>query len=564
MRAGICTMVWLLTAVAHAATLRVPLALELVEDRKTVVVGFQSGALATIDGKTGRVVQILERSGSITDLAALGEHRMLATDYSHRSLLLLGIESGRIEIRDELKMAGDPVSITVDPWSNRAFMGSKWSKSLTFIEVGEQIVEEAQLRLPFSPRALLLFQNGEKLLVADVHGGNLAVIDTRSRQIESLKTLAGHNIRGLALNPERDHVYVAHQRLNTLARTSFDDIHWGMLLTNVVREIPVAVLLGQNPSVTSASRIWNLGEVGQGAGDPAEIAVLGNGEILVTLAGTGHILSGHFGEPPSTVTETGARPSSLAVDEFGDRVYVANALDDLLSVLDLPSREIVATINLAPPNLMISAADRGARHFFNANLSHDGWFSCHSCHTNGHSNGQLSDTLGDGSYGTSKLVPSLLGMAETAPFGWLGNHPSLEAQIEATLNSTMQHRGANLTRDQIGDLAVFVASLPPPPRLPESNASNRGHRLFLEMNSARCHREKSLTRPELFDVGVINQSGNREFNPPSLIGVWHRSAFFHDGRFRDLKSVFQRGKHRLSRDLSEREIEDLVAYLGTL
>ena len=53
----------------------------------------------------------------------------------------------------------------------------------------------------------------------------------------------------------------------------------------------------------------------------------------------------------------------------------------------------------------MTAADRGERLFFDGRLSHDGWLSCQSCHTDGHTNNALADTLGDGSFGAAKRLP---------------------------------------------------------------------------------------------------------------------------------------------------------------
>ena len=50
------------------------------------------------------------------------------------------------------------------------------------------------------------------------------------------------------------------------------------------------------------------------------------------------------------------------------------------------------------------AVARGERLFHDARLSHDGWMSCHSCHVDGHTNGLVADTLGDGSYGAPNLA----------------------------------------------------------------------------------------------------------------------------------------------------------------
>ena len=42
---------------------------------------------------------------------------------------------------------------------------------------------------------------------------------------------------------------------------------------------------------------------------------------------------------------------------------------------------------------------------------HDDWYSCHSCHTDGHTTGEIGgNTLGDGHYGAPKRIMTLLGV----------------------------------------------------------------------------------------------------------------------------------------------------------
>src|SRR5207247_8409668 len=98
-----------------------------------------------------------------------------------------------------------------------------------------------------------------------------------------------------------------------------------------------------------------------------------------------------------------------------------------------------------------------------ARLSHDGWFSCHSCHTDGHSNGLLADTLGDGSYGTPKRIVTLLGVKDTGPWAWNGSMRELEAQVRKSVETTMQR--TKLTAGQEDELVAYLRTLvPAPPR----------------------------------------------------------------------------------------------------
>ena len=89
--------------------------------------------------------------------------------------------------------------------------------------------------------------------------------------------------------------------------------------------------------------------------------------------------------------------------------------------------------------------------------------SRHSCHTDGHTNNLLSDTLGDESYGAAKRVPSLLGVAATGPWTWTGSIARLQDQVKKSIATTMY--GAKPSDQQVADLTAYLSSLAPPPSL---------------------------------------------------------------------------------------------------
>ena len=216
----------------------------------------------------------------------------------------------------------------------------------------------------------------------------------------------------------------------------------------------------------------------------------------------------------------------------------------------------------------MTSADRGERLFSSAKLSHDGWMSCHSCHTDGHTNNLLSDTLGDGSYGAPKRVPSLLGVRATGPWTWTGSITRLENQIRKSIVTTMH--GSKPTDEQVADLAAYLNSLTPPTLAQvdinpiDAAAISRGREIFSIRKCAICHAAPEYTSPDHFDVGLTDEVGNREFNPPSLRGVSRRDALLHDGRAHSLEELFQKERHPRGLVLQSQEIADLVAFLKTL
>ena len=66
-------------------------------------------------------------------------------------------------------------------------------------------------------------------------------------------------------------------------------------------------------------------------------------------------------------------------------------------------------------------------------------------------------------------------------------------------------------------------------------------------------------------VGLVDENGQKLFNPPSLRGVSQRGPeFFHDCRADGLRGVLVDKKHRLDEKLSEEQVADLLAFLNTL
>src|SRR5262249_55183611 len=207
----------------------------------------------------------------------------------------------------------------------------------------------------------------------------------------------------------------------------------------------------------------------------------------------------------------GRSPSAVAWSPAGRRAEVANTLADTVSVLDLKTNQVSAEVALGPFPLPsppqrgkgmgegaeLSRADRGELLFYDARLSHDGWFSCHSCHTDGHSNGLLADTLGDGSHGTPKRVLTLLGVKDTGPWAWNGSMQDLEAQVRKSVETTMQ--GARLSPEQEGDLVAYLRALAPAPPVgrfrekADGSAVRRGREAFERQGCGSCHAAPTYT-----------------------------------------------------------------------
>jgi mono/diheme cytochrome c family protein len=361
-------------------------------------------------------------------------------------------------------------------------------------------------------------------------------------------------------------------------------------MANVVRVLPMDELLRANPpgatttsggnaSLTlrvgdenakrlSPSQLFRLGSPGAGAGDPAAVAVLDGGRLAVALGGVNEVAFLDRAGDTVRRVPVGKRPTALLTAP-GRPLVVVNTNDDSLSLLDPENGSVLRTVSLGPQG-PLGPRDRGELLFFDARLSRDGWMSCHSCHSDGHTNGLLADTLGDGTYGTPKRTLTLRGTALTDPWGWNGGFKYLQDQIEKSLLDTMS--APTIAPGTIEDLMSFVHSLTPPPPLQPATAEGsdqdqveRGRRLFEAKGCVQCHIPPlTYSSHGVHDVGFADERGRRQFNPPSLRGVSQGSHFLHDNRAATLEDVFTQYHHKVGTHFPASDLADLLRFLRSL
>jgi YVTN family beta-propeller protein len=403
-----------------------------------------------------------------------------------------------------------------------------------------------------------------KIAVADAFGGKLAVVDLAAGVVESVRSLPAHNIRGMSLSADGRRLLVTHQTLNPLGRAQFDDIHWGNLLTNDVRVLRLTAVLNPKADLLQGSDLVHLGAAGHGTGDPAGLAACGD-RLAVALAGVGEVAVGREQGDAWQYVAVGRRPTSVVPSPDGRRLFVANTFSDSVSIVDLEKSSVLAEKPLGQ-RLELTSRDRGEMLFYDARLSHDGWLSCHSCHSDGHTSGLLADTLSDGTYGTPKRILSLRGVGDTAPWTWTGGVAKLETQVQKSIETTMQ--GPKPTPEQVRDLTAYLKILPPPPPPPvasvSAEAARRGLAVFARQNCSACHTPPQYTTPKTYDVGLSDEAGHKDFNPPSLRGLSQGGPYFHDGRATTLSDVFTQYRHQVKGKLGKQELDDLLKFLGTL
>ncbi len=557
---------------AEDAALSKPSAMVLSPDEQTAFVANEgNGTICLVSLNTGRIGLSIPVGQGLTDLVAVpNSDCLLAIDNVGRKLHLLdGVEELALSLRQTFDLKFAPLRIAVSRDATVVCVTSEWEHHVQLFRLETQadavpnITPVANVELGFPQRDILPLAD-QKFLVAGRFGGRIAIVDASAKKVAIEHRLHGHNIRGMALEEDTQHILLSHQILSKVARSSFDDVHWGMLMQNVVRRIPVGDLLDPSTAINSAGRIYSLGDTGDGFADPYDVVPV-NGGFAVLSAGTNKLKLMSCSDATSATTTVGVRPVRMA-KATDHRLVVLNHLSNSVSVVDdsnWRNGELIQELAIGAEALMGTGIFDGERAFFDATLSHDGWMSCHSCHTDGHSPDLLADTLGDGAYGNPKRIPSLLGVGATGPWGWDGKKPDFQVQLKLTLNSTMQNESP--PAEAIKHLATYLETLSLPAiESLSTEATKRGQALFQSLNCAECHAGDTYTSAKAVDVGLRDESGNREFNPPSLRGLKLRTRYFHDGRAASLDAVFEEFTHQLKQPLDKKQRDDLTSFLLTL
>ncbi|VTS05604.1 hypothetical protein [Tuwongella immobilis] len=556
------------------------------------------------------------------------EQWMITVNQASATVSLIRLRDGQVV--DEVACGERPAAICWTPDSRQILVTGTYAGDLRrFTVQGEQLVPSGQLTLRFEPRGVAVTPDGKKAYVALTTGGVVAVVRLSDFTLEQ-KIPAGKWPRYLALSQDGTRLAVGANGSGgvcvidpiagkQLFIEDFLGINMGQMQISsdgkyvylpwmVYRQNPITPLNIQIGWVL-ASRIARvrldskhrreaiaLDTRGEAVADPHGLA-LTPGEEWVVCAASGSqelLVFQHAGLPfsdyggpgdhidPQLLADKkrfyriplGGRPMFVRVSKDGRTVYVANALLDAVQVVDIRDRKIVRTIPLSAPHEP-SLARKGEAIFYDGKRSLDQWYSCHSCHYEGHTNAVAMDTTNDGSFRTFKTVLTLRNVTKTGPWTWHGWQKDLDLAMKKSLTESMLG-----PKPKPGDEVALVAYLetlkPPanPNRNPDGSlteAAKRGERVFKseKADCVRCHKEPYYTSPKLTDVGTgARNDAYPTYNPPSLVHTFDRVRWLHDGRAKSLRQVLT-GDHNPNLvtgkgELTPQELDDLLTFLESL
>jgi YVTN family beta-propeller protein len=542
-----------------------------------------AGTLAVVDLKAGKVLHEVAVGKGPWEVALQGNTAWVTCELDD-TLVSVDLEKAAVQQRTPVGQA--PRGLAVMPDGSRVYLACR-GEGVDVFQTATKQLEQPSVPTPGIER-LQLAADGKTLFFPIPLGTNsmLARLNTSNEEV----TIGGPAelpetgpVRGRSLFPaDRTAIHlIIRQKPRTRVPTT--QVTQGWIFTNVVA--------GGSPDAGDnyllRSKTVPLDEPNRGYADPVDqvtdgkrlfvacagadhVLVLDRAKVLSNLAATAYDTDDLTASRKYVVAhlDTQANPRRLALSGDGKTLVVSNYLADSLTVVDAERLEVVRHIPLGGPGP--AAARRGEILFNSAKMTFQGQFTCASCHPGGETDNLTWDLTRDG-VGNFKNTKSLLGVKDTAPYGWHGSSATLADRVAGTLRTLHRHEPQG---SEVEDIVAYLETLPPPRPLPQTEADKpaiaRGRTIFQEKGQCTaCHQGDALEDGKQHDVGTRGEGDTQDrFDTPSLRGVARTAPYLHDGRAITLEDVFTKHnakqRHGAAHLLSKEEMGDLVKYLRSL
>ncbi len=542
-------------------------------------------------------------TSSTMALSAIDSRTLIAVNMLNNSVTIAVPSQSRLVT--EIPVGRDPRSVVLSPDANRAVVANRADHTLSVINMNTQRVSATIPLNGYYPYGIVT-EDGNLIYVALEGSSQIAVVDVNAGAV--LYTIpVGQFPTGLALwgeflyvthlwSGDLSLIYLPQRRVIQTLETGSDTALFQSIELDISRGLaylPQTRLNAQNPQLTYDSTAYPVVNVVNLQG----LSVNTSQRIALDTA-----------DRPVNM------PFALALDRFAQRLYVANAGTNNVSVIDINTG--VARANLPvganPRGIMLNRDNTllfvhnmldasitifntntlieldtlqltritlpidqllGAQLFHSAEdprMSNSGWLSCATCHFEGYSDGNTWVGFPNGPSNTS----TLFALPETVPYTWLGRWHDL-AGIEEKIRWLQGGEGLILDQDLNGvlqpridlslDLEVLTAylnALPTPVPAPILNPDlfAEGQAVFDAQGCASCHVGTIGTNLQAVDVGTSN---GVNIDTPTLRYLNDSAPYFHDGAAETLADVFRlEGTHQLIYSVSPEQIEALIYYLN--
>jgi YVTN family beta-propeller protein len=565
------------------------------------------------DSDEVRVVDV--RSSKVVGSIAVGRMpRGIAVSVDGRRIFVTNawsdnvsvIDAAALQIVQTLPTGSEPSGVVLDREGTTVYVANRLSGDVSVIDL-KSGQETKRLLAGRGASYLALSPDGKWIYCTHIYpnagtfrsqpNSEITVIDTARQTVVERKSL--HNVAGafhVALSADGRLGVAAQLRPKNLIPLAHVEHGWafGDSLTLFGEDIGGTVQIPLDELDRYYALPWGVAITP----DKSKIFLTTAGSQSVTVIDVSHLLKTVRTRRKPFVNDlaasadyvlaripVGHNPRGVLLSSDGNRLYVANRLDDTLAVIDTTTLHVVSTIDLGGPK-NVDALRRGERLFYTADFAFQGQFGCSNCHLDATIDGLQWDLEPDGFGKDIVDNRSLENLAGTEPFKWNGGNPDMPTECGPRTEKFF-FRSQSFNQQQLTDLVTFVYSLPYRPnrsRLANgelSPAQERGKEIF-ERNKykngkpipqanqcATCHSGPKYTNQHQLDVGTGKPTDRSPVvDVPQLSNVAYSAPYLHDGSARSLEEIWTvfnpKDTHGLSNDLTKDELNDLIEYLKTL
>ncbi|MGA2002793.1 MAG: beta-propeller fold lactonase family protein [Terriglobales bacterium] len=521
------------------------------------------------------------------------------------------IDAGTLKVVRSLPTGFEPTGIVIDKPGQTLYVANRLSSDISVIDVksGE---ETKRLLAGTGASYLALSPDGKLIYASHIYpnpgrfrsqpNSEITVIDTERQVVVDRKML--HNVAGvfhIALSSDGRLGVAAQLRPKNLIPMAHVEHGWvfGDSLTLFGPDVPADTPGGviQIP-IDELDRYYALPWGVVISPDKSKIFITTAGSESVTVVDVPRLLKAAKTRRQPFINDlsasadyvlaripVGRNPRGVLLSQDSRHLYVANRLDDNISVIDTTTNRVLSTIDLGGPK-NIDPLRRGERIFYTADYAFQGQFGCANCHLDSTIDGLQWDLEPDGFGKDIVDNRSLENLAGTEPFKWNGGNPDMPTECGPRTEKFF-FRSQSFNQQQLTDLVTFVYSLPYRPnryRLPNGEltpAQERGKAVFERTKSksgqpipaanrcATCHSGPKYTNQHQLDVGTGKPTDRSPIiDVPQLPNVAYSAPYLHDGSARSMEEIWTifnpKDTHGVSNDLTKDELNDLIEYLKTL
>ncbi len=578
---------------------------------KLFVVAQEGNALLTIDTKTNRVVdKIAVGTQPHTVLISKDGTRAFVSNEWDDTVYIIDLATS--EITDTIKTGNGPAGMVLCNNETTLYVVNSFSNEISIFDLKTKkekkrlVAGNNPVGAALSPDGKLVYISSRRILPRKYRTPisiEITVIDTKTERVAERKILNDAYLsENVSFTPEGDLAIATLIRPKNLVPSI--QVEQGFMMTYGIgimetkKDGRIVQLLTDQPNSYCS--------------DPFDIVITPNGKKAFVSSSGADIITvidltkvrkllaessceefkqyaNNLGASSKYVIKrisTGANPKGMKASPDGKYVYVAERLNDKISVINTETLEIERIIDLGGPK-RITVARKGRRLFNNAGHTFQKQYACYTCHPDAGEDGLVYNMAGVGMGRNVTNTQTLRDIGDIAPYKWNGHNQSVYKQ-DGMRFSTFLTRTEPFAYDDLDALVTYIITgIKNPPNLRYNptgkltEAQERGKKIFYRTHTNcgkvipshnrcyTCHPPPDFTNKRFEDVGSLAETDDTiKFDTPQLNNLFNAGPYLHDGRAQTLEEIwttYDHGDyHGVTSDMTKDQLNDMIEYLKSL